>query len=473
MGNKIKFTMKNVPDGLSQINSAVLDTNYNKLWSGIQAVSGADVELDIGTAGTVGNGVWVYGDNASVGSESTAKVFGGYSLIEADPVVPPTGLLIEGDRLKVIAFGDSITDQGDSDRRNSSTSTSYQKTTRGWWCSALSVANQDFCILDGVGVSSDTTVNLLARMDDVLLTDADIVMLMIGTNDLNENRTPSDIALNVADILDQIIVAGKKVIIQPTIKRRPDTPQIEEWNLKVDELNAAYRVLADERPNSVAVASDATDYNQLLVDNPALVTGDGTHPIAYGGWVIGSSTAATLTEKVLSRTPVDDVNYVSDFSGSTGTLLNGATGTVPDNWKLHFANPADGVGGTVNLDNSFTVRTGLSSGANENQSKVSISANVPEGEYIFSVDLTISDINKLNRDFSILLRESNYLTNSEFLIPKSTELAENSASFQNAKFTTGIIHCTTGTLVVDITGDSLVSEQIEYTLSNPRLVKVG
>ena len=94
MGNKVKFTMKSIPAALSSINALVVDSNYDKLWSGVQAVSGADVELDIGTSGTVGNGVWVYGDNASVGSEGTAKVFGGYSLVEADPVVP-----IEGDFL--------------------------------------------------------------------------------------------------------------------------------------------------------------------------------------------------------------------------------------------------------------------------------------------------------------------------------------------------------------------------------------
>lgn len=84
MGNKVKFTMKNLPAGLSQVNSIVLDTAYNKLWSGVQSVSGADVELDIGVAGTVGNEVWIYSNNSTIGSESIAKVMGGFSTIEAD-----------------------------------------------------------------------------------------------------------------------------------------------------------------------------------------------------------------------------------------------------------------------------------------------------------------------------------------------------------------------------------------------------
>lgn len=84
MGNKVKFTMKNAPVGLSQINSAVLDTNYNKLWSGTSPVSGADVEIDLGAIGTVGQNVWVYCNNAQTGSEDVSKVMGGYSSIDLD-----------------------------------------------------------------------------------------------------------------------------------------------------------------------------------------------------------------------------------------------------------------------------------------------------------------------------------------------------------------------------------------------------
>ena len=83
MVNKVKFTMKGTPDGLSQVNSVVLDTNYNKIWSGVKSVTGNTVELEIGNAGTDGQNVWVYGNNSVSGSESLASVFGGYSLIES------------------------------------------------------------------------------------------------------------------------------------------------------------------------------------------------------------------------------------------------------------------------------------------------------------------------------------------------------------------------------------------------------
>lgn len=83
MGNKVKFTMKNTPDGLNQINSVVLDANYNKIWSGIKSVTGNTVELDIGNVGNDGQDVWIYSNNSSSGAEPSAKVFGGYALIRA------------------------------------------------------------------------------------------------------------------------------------------------------------------------------------------------------------------------------------------------------------------------------------------------------------------------------------------------------------------------------------------------------
>ena len=88
MGNKVKFTMKNLPDGLSQINVVILDTGYNKLWSGIEPVVDSAVDLDIGAVGVNGQAVWVYGNNATSGNEDVASVFGGYSLIEEEGLPP-------------------------------------------------------------------------------------------------------------------------------------------------------------------------------------------------------------------------------------------------------------------------------------------------------------------------------------------------------------------------------------------------
>ena len=82
MGNKVRFTMTNIPEGLSQMNTVVLDENYDVLWTGIQTVTGSEVEVDIGAAGVDQQPVWVFNNNAETGEELSAKVMGGISVVE-------------------------------------------------------------------------------------------------------------------------------------------------------------------------------------------------------------------------------------------------------------------------------------------------------------------------------------------------------------------------------------------------------
>ena len=477
MTNVVNITMNNVPSGLDSMyarveEDAITEGVRNVLYSGVTPVSGNSIQINLGAAGNVGDGVIFSADNYTSGG-AAFKAISGYGLIEAGGV-PPTGYLIEGDRLKVIAFGDSITEQGDNQRRNLSGNIS--KTTRSYWANALNNTGQDLYIYDGQGVASDTTLNLLARMDDVLLTDVDLVIIMIGTNDLNQFREPADIALSMADILDQIIATGKKVVIQPTIKRRPDTEFIEEYNVKVDELNSAYRALAAARPNDVVVAADPTTYNQLLIDNPSLVTGDGTHPLDYGAWHIASTLGASLSEKILSTTPVADTNYVTGLVGTGGQNNRGSTGDVPDGWVLEYANPSGDVGGTVNGDGTFTVKTGLDAGADENMSKVLFTTTpLAAGSYIFSIDVSIDDITKLLGEFKVAIRQGYVNENSMFRITPSSESIENSMDFSGGvRIILNRITIAEGEpITVEIEGNSKTTEQVTYTLGNPELRKVG
>ena len=65
MGNKVRFTMTNVPAGLTQMNSVITDLNYDVLWSGVHLITGANVEIDIGTSGTDQQGVWIYNNKSN------------------------------------------------------------------------------------------------------------------------------------------------------------------------------------------------------------------------------------------------------------------------------------------------------------------------------------------------------------------------------------------------------------------------
>src|SRR5690606_31024805 len=86
----------------------------------------------------------------------------------------------EQDRGAVVLLGDSI--------------------TQGWgedfsaWFPGMKIANR--------GISGDTTRGVLIRMDvDVLKLNPRAVVLLIGTNDLEEKATPETIAANLELIL--------------------------------------------------------------------------------------------------------------------------------------------------------------------------------------------------------------------------------------------------------------------------------
>ena len=109
MGNLVKYTMTNVPAGLSQMYTRVTDTANNELFSGVKPVSGDAVELDIGAAGNVGDGVVVFADNFE-GNIPSFKASVGYSLIEAGASPLPKTYDV------YVLLGDSITNQSAENR---------------------------------------------------------------------------------------------------------------------------------------------------------------------------------------------------------------------------------------------------------------------------------------------------------------------------------------------------------------------
>jgi lysophospholipase L1-like esterase len=126
----------------------------------------------------------------------------------------------ERDRNAVVFLGDSI--------------------TQGWGS-----LKQDFPGLKTAnrGISGDVTRGVLCRLkEDVLDLDPKAVVLLIGTNDLEENGDPEVIARNVKLILDacrkrypQMPVIVCKVMPSDASKRRP-ADKIQRLNALVDEV---------------------------------------------------------------------------------------------------------------------------------------------------------------------------------------------------------------------------------------------
>ncbi|ASV42092.1 hypothetical protein [Vibrio phage JSF13] len=265
--------------------------------------------------------------------------------------------LLEKPLIKILPFGDSFTDNGDSNRLANG---SYSISTAGYWGCTWALTKQDFEMLDGKGVTGNTTTDLLNRITDATLSEADVVLLLCGTNDLNAGRSPESARDGMQQILDQLITAGKKILLVPVAYRRAS----DGLNTKIDTLNEYYKLLAEERKTHVVIASSSSLFNSLSEADSRQVTTDGLHPTGYGAILIAKEVVKTLDKYFISE-QTNRTNYAPNptFSGTSGTLLSGATGTVPNDWRVYFGDPTNdgvgtGVGSTVNNDGSVTLRTG-------------------------------------------------------------------------------------------------------------------
>jgi lysophospholipase L1-like esterase len=134
------------------------------------------------------------------------------------------------------------------------------------------------------GISADDSAGLLKRLDEVIRLKPAAVFLMIGVNDVASGVPTTTIAENVQQTIATLTRAGARVYLTLVLPvgqsyRRP-------INAKIDELNAAYREIAQEEKKEVEVvdfrAGMRTDAGFLRDE----LSVDGLHlmPEAYRVW---------------------------------------------------------------------------------------------------------------------------------------------------------------------------------------------
>ena len=120
MANKVTITMNDVPVGLDSMyvrveEDALTAGVRNVLHSGVQAVTGNTIDINIGENGTVGNGAIISADNYTSGG-AAFKAMSGYSLIEAgEAALNFDNILFMGSSTTARAFGQTL-DAQDIDR---------------------------------------------------------------------------------------------------------------------------------------------------------------------------------------------------------------------------------------------------------------------------------------------------------------------------------------------------------------------
>ncbi len=328
--------------------------------------------------------------------------FGGVSSPSPVPPKPPSN------PWRVIPFGDSLTANGSGDRTPSGGGSTY---LRGVSVSALTHTNQNFVEIGNAGIGGNKSSDLLARMDDVLLTDADIVLLLIGTNDLSASVTPEQIRDNVIDITNQITSAGKSVVITSVPHR--DKPDFQ-YNSDIDKLNGFYQAIA-AASKDIAFASSSIEFDRLIDAGQALVvTADKLHPNTYGAQLIGKETAKALDVNFTVTTPT--VNLIkTDFKVGGGYLKSGATGDVWEGWNIHR------VHGAVNVDGSMTVTSdGVATDAQLQCGYADVEAGK---DYVFETEFKFPAGFTLNSSrFDIYIENDDSLTGRVYLKAGSDDI---------------------------------------------------
>ena len=94
------------------------------------------------------------------------------------------------------------------------------------------------------GVGGDTTDDALARLDDVIATSPDVIVLLIGTNDLGTRQNVEHLVRNVETICVELrrALPGSRMLVQSVMPRgREFAARIQDANIHIRQFTSTVR----------------------------------------------------------------------------------------------------------------------------------------------------------------------------------------------------------------------------------------
>lgn len=178
---------------------------------------------------------------------------------------------------RVVLFGDSLTEQnrGGYELDTGGTTSDLNNAALGHFNWARGFASSEFVLVANEGEGGDRTDDMLARLDDVLAHDADIVIMCAGRNDISQAVTTfEDFESNMDSMVSTMVDRGIRVILLNV------TPQkIIEGSDALEFRGRINRWYSQAPMNYRGVYS--IDIEKLVVDYS-----DGTYVL--GGWRDGT-----------------------------------------------------------------------------------------------------------------------------------------------------------------------------------------
>jgi lysophospholipase L1-like esterase len=190
--------------------------------------------------------------------------------------------------------------------------------------------------------------------NEVAPMDPDLVVLSVGTNNINSSQPASQVQADLAVHIDQIARAAGKQLLLTTVRPRSCTGPYPWANPDcLSDPRYGVRRTVNAWITAQRVAGLTTlDVNQRLEDPtsrggqggnwlPAVAPPDGTHPGAAAAWAESISLLATLRSliadgNVYGTDPAAPGNLLPNgaFTGTGGLLGPGVTGTCANGWSI-------------------------------------------------------------------------------------------------------------------------------------------
>ena len=247
-------------------------------------------------------------------------------------------------RNRAVIFGDSITNFN-----NATTSNAYANQSRGYmtWANIL-LGRRRLEVVSNLGVGSDTTTQMLARISSVLAVDAEIVIVLGGINDLAGNLSPaSTVIANLQSIYDQLRASGRTVVAVSVLPVQAAHPSFSRALMsRIRAVNMWIASYCRTRRGMVLVDGfgavvDTTSSDLVPRTN---FYADATHLGTPGAYAVGKAISQSLNAVLR---PLDDGAYsIGDSylaARQTLTSLTGDGTTATATLANHRLQPSDAI----------------------------------------------------------------------------------------------------------------------------------
>ncbi len=184
------------------------------------------------------------------------------------------------------------------------------------------------------GIGTQTTTQLLARIDEVVAANPGICIVNIGVNDVNGGVSTATITSNITSIVTALRNAGITVVlctIGPSVNANTSAKQLVAMQSNAFIRNYAQTTpgvyLADTAAATVSPSSATAQYASGM-------SSDGLHPLGQGAAYMGAVIARTLNSFVreidtLPDTNGDNTNGFFYLSTNNDPMLTGSVSSTP------------------------------------------------------------------------------------------------------------------------------------------------